>query len=112
MSSLRQEKVARLLQKDLSEIFQLDGRAMGIAQMISITVVRVAPDLGSARIYLSVFPAVEPQALLKKINEIAPQVRSKLAARVKNQLRKLPDLYFYIDDSYDYAQNIDSLLNK
>jgi ribosome-binding factor A len=112
MSAIRQEKIGRLLQKDLGEIFQQEGKNFGIGAMVSVTVVRVSQDLGSARIYLSIFPDNGREVVLKKVKEVYPQIRAKLAQRVKNQLRKVPELHFYIDDSYDYAQQIDILLKK
>ena len=111
MESTRQKKISRQLQKDLSEIFQLEGRTLFSTSFVSVTVVRVSPDLSVARAYLSVFGVENKEGLLAEINQMSYHIRKKLAARVRNQMRKVPDLKFFLDDSVDYAQNIESLLN-
>ena len=111
MESTRQKKISRQLQKDLSEIFQLEGRTLFGTSFVSVTVVRVSPDLSVARAYLSVFGVENKEILLAEINQMSYHFRKKLAARVRNQMRKVPDLKFFLDDSVDYAQNIESLLN-
>jgi ribosome-binding factor A len=78
--------------------------------MVSVTIVRVSPDMGTAKIYLSVFGAKENEEVLKNVQDNGRQVRHILAQVVKNQLRKTPELTFFLDDSYDYARNIDELL--
>ena len=110
MVSTRQKKISRQLQKDLSEIFQLEGRALFGTSFVSVTVVRVSPDLSVARTYLSVFGVENKEKLLTEINQKSYAIRKKLAARVRNQMRKVPELKFFLDDSVDYAQNIESLL--
>ena len=110
MESTRQKKISRQLQKDLSEIFQLEGRALFGTSFVSVTVVRVSPDLSVARSYLSVFGVENKGELLAEINQMSYAIRKKLAARVRNQMRKVPELKFFLDDSVDYAQNIESLL--
>ena len=111
MESKRQKKISRQLQKDLSEIFQLEGRTLFSTTFVSVTVVRVSADLSVARAYLSVFGEENKEELLVEINQMSYHIRKKLAARVRNQMRKVPDLKFFLDDSVDYAQNIESLLN-
>ena len=111
MESTRQKKISRQLQKDLSEIFQLEGRTLFSTSFVSVTVVRVSADLSVARAYLSVFGVENKDELLVEINQMSYHIRKKLAARVRNQMRKVPDLKFFLDDSVDYAQNIESLLN-
>ena len=112
MESTRQKKISRQLQKDLSEIFQLEGRTLFSTSFVSVTIVRVSPDLSVARAYLSVFGVENKEELLAEINQMSSHIRKKLAARVRNQMRKVPDLKFFLDDSVDYAQNIESLLNN
>lgn len=112
MESTRQKKIARQLQKDLSEILQLEGRALFGTSFVSVTVVRVSADLSVARVYVSIFGVEDKAALLEKINEKGVLVRKKLAARVRNQMRKVPLLKFFLDDSVDYAQTINSLLKE
>lgn len=110
MASIRQEKIAGVIQKELSLIFQKEARTICLGAMVSVTIVRVSPDMGTAKIYISVFGAQENEEVLEKIQDNARQVRHLLAQVVKNQLRKTPELTFFLDDSYDYARNIDELL--
>lgn len=109
METTRQNKIARLLQKELSEVFLNETRKMpGV--MVSVSVVRVSPDLSVARAYLSIFPGNKAEEMLKSIQASARQIRYEMAQRVRFQLRKMPELSFFIDDSLDYAQRIDELL--
>ena len=111
MQSTRIEKIARLLQKELSEIFRLEtAKTTGV--LVSVSAVRVSPDLSIARVYLSVFPGDKANAIVNNISANAKSVRYDLAQRVRYQLRKVPELNFYVDDSLDYIDNIDSLLAK
>ena len=111
METTRQAKIARLLQKELSEIFRLQTAKMhGV--LVSVSTVRVSPDLSVAKAYLSVFPADKAAEVLNNINASAKTVRYELAQRVRFQLRKTPELTFYADDSLDYIDNIDRLLQK
>lgn len=110
MESNRQQKINRLIQKELSEIFLLETKKMpGV--LISVTSVRVSPDLGIAHAYLSIFPSEKATELLNNINENIKAVRFDLGKRVGKQLRVIPELSFHIDDSLDYIENIDRLLN-
>ena len=109
--SIRQEKVAKLIQKDLGEILQQNGSDFLPGKMISVTVVRTAPDLRMARVYLSIFPTDDSQQDLKVIKEHGAELRFQLGKRIKNQLRNVPELFFYLDDSLDYAERIDELLD-
>jgi len=111
MQDTRQQRIARLLQKELSLIFQQQTRAMrGV--MISVTQTKVSPDLSICTSYLSVFPSERATELLENINKNASQIRYELGTRVHNQLRIIPELRFHIDDSLDYIENIDRLLGK
>ncbi|MBJ2167625.1 MAG: 30S ribosome-binding factor RbfA [Muribaculaceae bacterium] len=111
MESTRQAKIARLLQKELSEIFR-QQTAKTHGTLVTVTAVRVSPDLSVARAYLSVFPSDKGAAMLESINASARTVRYELAQRVRFQLRKTPELTFMLDDSLDYIENIDHLLEK
>jgi len=111
MQSTRQAKIARLLQKELSEIFR-QQTAKTTGTIVSVSAVRVTPDLSLARAYLSVFPSEKASGVLENINRSARTIRYELAQRVRFQLRKTPELTFYIDDSLDYIENIDNLLAK
>lgn len=110
--STRQEKVSRLIQKEISDWFQRDGRSLFPNALITVTVVRITPDLGIARIYLSLFNIVDKKTLLEKVGTHTNQIRRALGNKIKNQLRVVPELHFYIDDSLDYAERIDELLKK
>ncbi len=111
METTRQAKIARLLQKQLSEIFrQQTAKTHGV--IISVSAVRVTPDLSIARAYLSVFPSTNAQEIMNNINLSAKTIRYELAQKVRFQLRKTPELQFYLDDSLDYIENIDHLLEK
>lgn len=112
MDKTRQNKVARLLQKDLADIFQKQAQAWFSGAMVSVTVVRVTPDLSLARVYLSLFPTEKKDAIFDAVQENASSIRGELGKRVRNQLRKIPELQFFIDDSLDYAERIDQLLKK
>lgn len=112
MESVRQQKVARLLQKELAEIFRTDSKLHYDGALISVTVVRVASDMSFAKVYLSFFMAKDVKALFEKINEAKWDIRKKVAMKTKGQLRVVPELAFYIDDSLDYAAKIDDLLKK
>ena len=111
MKEDRLNKVARLVQKDLSEIFQQQTRMMhGV--MVSVTTVRVSPDLSVCRVYLSIFPSEKSEELLKNINDNQKSIRYELGKRERYQLRIIPELRFFIDDSLDYIDNIDKLLKQ
>lgn len=109
MEGKRQAKIARLIQKELSEIFRRQTAAMGNV-LVSVSAVKVSPDLSIARAYLSIFPSEKAPAILENIRKQAKTVRYELAQQVKMILRKCPELQFHIDDSLDYIENIDRLL--
>ena len=111
MEGTRLQKIERLLQKELSDIFQKQTQAMhGV--LVSVSVVRVSLDLSVAKAYLSIFPSAKGEELLKAIRANTKAIRYDLGQRVRLQLRKIPELSFFIDDSLDYIEHIDSLLNK
>lgn len=111
MDNKRLSKIERLLQKELSEIFLRDAKSLpGV--IVSVTNVRVSPDLGIARIHLSIFPSEKSSEILESIKHNTKTIRYDLGQQVRTQLRKIPDLTFYIDDSLDYLENIDRLLNQ
>ena len=105
----RQKQVAGLLNKELSDIFQRLGLSMMNGGMVSISTVKITPDLYEARIYLSFFKIEDSFASLKKIEERSWEIKKELTARVRHQLRSMPQLTFYIDDTLDYADKIDKL---
>lgn len=111
MESTRQAKIARLLQKELSELFRRQTAAMG-GVLVSVSGIRVSPDLSVARGYLSIFPSDKAQDILANINKSAKSIRYELAKTLRYQLRKTPELSFFIDDSLDYIEHIDNILKQ
>lgn len=109
METKRQAKISRLIQKELSEIFRRQTARLG-GVLVTVSSVRVSPDLSVAKAYLSIFPPEKSNLILENINRQAKTVRYELAQAVKEVLRKCPELTFYLDDSLDYAENIDRLL--
>ncbi|MFT5753983.1 MAG: ribosome-binding factor A [Flavobacterium sp.] len=111
METNRQKKIGALLQNDLVDILQGEVRKNGISNLIiSISKVIVTTDLSIAKVHLSVFPTEKAPEILAAIKTNTPLIKHDLAQRVKNQLRKVPNLSFYIDDSLDYIENIDEAL--
>lgn len=109
MESKRQQKVARQLQKDLSEIFQREVPHLFSGAFITVTSVRVSPDLSVARVYLSFLATKNKQLLLETIQEKGKVIRQHLGDRVRHQLRIVPELNFFIDDTVEYADKMDKL---
>ncbi len=112
MQSTRQKKVSRLVQKELSVIFQQLTQEMLGSIMVSVTIVRISPDLADANIFLSIFPVDDPAEALKVVKSNATMIRKKLGESVRNQLRIVPTIQFHLDDSAAYAEEIDRLLKK
>lgn len=111
METTRQNKIARLIQKELSEIFLLQTKSMpGV--LVSVSIVRISLDMSYARVYLSVFPSERSEEIVKNINANMKSIRFELGNRVRHQLRIIPELKFFVDDSLDYAEKIDELLKK
>ena len=109
METTRQQKIDRLIQKELGDIFQKQTQAThGV--LVSVSAVRISPDLSIAKGYLSIFPSERAQEILNNINANARQIRYDLGKRVRFQLRIIPELKFFIDDSLDYLDHIDELL--
>jgi ribosome-binding factor A len=111
MERKRLDKIERLLQKELGDLFLLQTKGSH-GTLVSVTSVRVSPDLGVAKVYLSIFPSEKGEALLETIESNKKTIRYDLGQRVRMQLRKIPELIFYLDDSLDYVENIDRLLNQ
>lgn len=110
METTRQNKIARLIQKELSEMFLVQTKSMpGV--LVSVRIVRISPDMSYARAYLSVFPSERGEEIVKNINDNMKSIRYELGNRVRHQLRIIPELKFFIDDSLDYVEKIDKLLN-
>ena len=109
MSSIRQSRVEGVIREELSVFFQRNAREICLGAMVSVTIVRVSADLGVARVYLSIFAGPEKKEVLKSIHENARKIRGEVGKRLKN-MHKIPELLFFIDDSLDYAEEIDNLL--
>ncbi len=111
MAGNRQIKVAKQIQQDLAEIFRLKAAEFS-GNMISVTHVEMTADLSSASVHLSIFPAPDKMKILNDIKAESKNIRYELGKKVRNQLRKVPELHFYLDDSLDRAERITELLKK
>lgn len=111
MDTTRLSKIGRLIQKELGDIFQKQTQGMP-GTLISVSVVRVSPDLSVARVYLSIFPSDKAKELLESVRANTKAIRYDLGQRIRLQVRKIPELSFFIDDSLDYIERIDDLLQK
>lgn len=113
MESNRQKKVAGVLQKDLAQVLQSALRSAGQSGMIvSVTKVKVPTDLSIAKVYISVFPSDKAQKILEEVTTVKPTIRHEIAQRTRHQLRRMPELQFYIDDTLEYLEGIEKSLNR
>jgi ribosome-binding factor A len=112
MESTRQQKISRLLQKDLSDVFQREGKIWFGSAMITVTKVNVTKDLSIAKVYLSLFIIGNKEELLKTIRKHGTEIRYKLGKRIGQQVRVIPELQFFMDDSLDYIEHIEELLDE
>ena len=110
METNRQKKIAGVLQKDLAEVLQHAARDGMKGVIISVTRVHVTTDLSLAKVYISVFPQLKREILIDGIRANTRTIKHEMARRIRNQLRRMPDLMFYVDDSLDYIEDIDSAL--
>ncbi len=110
--STRQQKVARQVQKDLAEIIRARGMVAYDGAMITVSGVKITPDLALAKVYVSIFPSSKAGAVMQQLEDETPYLRGELGRRVAKQLRIVPELNFYLDDSLDYVEHIDELLKK
>jgi ribosome-binding factor A len=112
MESIRQKRINSLLQHDLAEVFRALAAAEFPGTLITVSKIRVTPDLGLARVYLSFFPVDRTEKAMEFIQEHAPRIKNELAGRVRHQLRVIPNLQYFADDSMEYEANIDRLLRE
>jgi len=112
MDSIRQSKMSRLLQKELASFFQTESRNLFHGKMITVTVVRVSPDMGLAKVYLSIFPVQNNDNIIEQITAHTGLIRNALGRKIRHQVRIIPELAFYIDDSIDYMNRINELLGQ
>ena len=111
MESIRQNTVSGLLQRDLGEIFQQESRSIFRGAMITVTKVHVTRDLSLAKVYLSLFAIDDKEKLMENIRHHVKDIRYKLGQRIGGQVRAIPELQFYMDDSLDYIENLEKLLD-
>ena len=111
METTRQNKVARLIQKELSDMFQKETQAMR-GTLVSVSACRISPDMTVCRAYLSVLPSEKSEEIVANVNQNMKTIRYELGRRVRMQLRIIPELKFFVDDSLDYVENIDRLLHS
>lgn len=109
METTRQQKFARLLQKEVGELLQREGANYYGKAFVTVTIVRTSPDLGYVKVYVSVMGTTDREKVVTLLNENIRDVRRRLGMRIKNQIRHIPELHFYLDDSFDYAEKIDKL---
>jgi ribosome-binding factor A len=112
MESTRQKKVSKLIQKELADIFLRRSNEIAPGKLVSITVVRLSPDLSFAKVFLSIFPTANQAEIFNTIKDHSPKIRFELGQKIRTQLRIVPELAFFIDDSLDYIDNIDKLLKS
>ncbi len=111
MGSIRQSRIEGVILEELSIYFQRNAREICLGAMVSVTVVRVTADLSLAKCYISIYAGPDKKEVLENINVNIKKIRQTVGQRIKN-MRKIPELLFYIDDSIDYASQIDALLKK
>ena len=111
-ATTRQLKVAREIQRDLAEIIRSKGMAMFGGAMVTVSEVRISPDLSIAKVYVSIFPSAKHEEALKVLEDNKKALRGELGHKVASQLRIVPELDFYLDTTLDYAEHIDELLKK
>ncbi|MBQ3765230.1 MAG: 30S ribosome-binding factor RbfA [Bacteroidales bacterium] len=111
-ASTRQLKVGREIQKNLAEIIRAKGMAAFDGAMVTVSEVRVSPDLSVAKTYVSIFPSEKQEAVMAILNENNKALRGELGRAVGKQLRIVPEIVFYLDTSLDYAEHIEELLKK
>ena len=112
METTRQKKVARLLQKELADIFLKKGNELAHGKLVTVTEVRVSPDFSFAKAFISIFPSSNQQDIMNNIEAHSAKIRFELGSKIKSQLRIVPEIVFQFDDSLDYIDKIDKLLKS
>jgi len=110
METTRQQKIAKQIQKDVAEIFQKEGE--GIVRGSLVTVTAVSPDFGYAKIYVSVFPFGRSAALMQELDRNNKFIRHALGQRIRNQVKNVPEIQFFLDDSLEYIDHIEQALKN
>ena len=106
----RQQKIARQIQRDIAEILQKEGREIVAGKLVTVTTVRVSPDFGYAKVYFSVFPFDKSNEVMEALEKNNWFLRRELGKRIRNQLKVVPELQLFLDDSLEYIENIEGLL--
>ncbi len=112
MEKVKQKKIASVIQQELSEIFQKENLSMVKGGMITISAVEVSPDLGIAKVYLSLFQIKEPQVFLEELKEHSHELRRQLGNKIRNQVRRIPELHFYLDDTLDNVFRLEEIFKN
>ena len=112
MNNTRQQKIARQIQRDVAEILRSDAAHLVQGVMTTVTAVRISPDFGYAKIYVSIFPFAQAEQVLGVLRQNNWFIRRALGQRIRNQMRTVPELEFFVDDSLEYIENIDNLLKQ
>ena len=112
MESIRLNKVSRMIQKELSDIFQRESLTLFNGNLVSVTVVRMSSDLMLAKVYVSIFAPSGKENAFPLLNENKKIIRHQLGQKIRHQVRAIPELAFFVDDSLEYANRIDELLKK
>ena len=112
MEKVKQKKIASVIQQELSEIFQKENLSMVKGGMVTISAVEVSPDLGIAKVYLSLFQIKEPKVFLEEMQAHAPVLRHQLGNKIKNQVRRIPELHFYLDETLDNVFRLEEIFKS
>lgn len=112
MENTRQQKVAKQIQKDVADIFQKEGATIVRGKLVTVTSVRVSPDFGYAKIYLSIFPFEQSTVAMEQIEQNNWFIRRALGQRIRNQLKNIPEIQFFLDDSLEYIDGIEKALQN
>ncbi|MDE5579389.1 MAG: 30S ribosome-binding factor RbfA [Alistipes sp.] len=112
MDNTRQQKIAKQIRKDVAEIFGKEGADIVRGLLVTVTAVRVSPDFGYAKIYVSVFPFERSQELMTALEQNSWFIRRALGQRLRNQLKSVPEIQFFLDDSLEYIEHIDQALKR
>lgn len=112
METTRQQKIAKQIQKDMAEIFQKEAPEVVAGSLVTVTGVRVSPDFGYAKIYVSIFPFDHCQTVMASLDHHLSRLRGLLGHRIRHQVKNVPEIQFFVDDSLEYIEKIDEALKK
>ena len=112
VQTTRQQKISRQIQRDIAEILQKEGQGIAQGAMVTVTTVRVSPDFAYAKVYFSIFPFSRNEEVMAALEKNNWFIRRELGKCIRNQLKIVPELQFFLDDSLEYIENIDTLLKE